>query len=253
MCRLLGIYGQVDGWRDLVAGFSRLAETGHLPPVEHITPGHQDGWGMTIANSKQTAMVPWVRQLGSAYQSAGFRQALESLPGQPNVLLCHLRKASDTIPISLPNAHPFVHNGWAFIHNGTIFQSESLPRDSDLVLTSDGSDSEHFFQYLLTGIRNRRPDQAVSAAIIEAVAALSRDFNAINFILSNGRDLYALRCFRQYETHFTLYSYQSAAGAAICSEAIDWGGFDQARWALLANRSLLKIQGTPPQIEVINF
>ncbi len=253
MCRLLGIYGPGDRWREIVTAFSRQAETGNIPPVENIKPGHKDGWGMTVSNSRQTAMVPYVRQLGSAHQSPGLQQALESLPDQQNILLCHLRKASPTVPITLANAHPFVHNGWAIIHNGTIFQADTLPRDAELVLTSDNSDSEHFFQYLFTKIRNTQTEQAATAAILDAVSSLPVDFNSINFILSNGRDLYALRCFRQYETHFTLYYYQTASGFIICSEPIDYQEFTQAYWALLANNTLLKVHGTPPQIELISI
>ena len=253
MCRLLGIYGTGDGWREIVTAFSRQAETGNIPPVENIKPGHKDGWGMTVSNSRQSAMVPYVRQLGSAHRSAGVQQALDSLPNQPNILLCHLRKASPTVPITLSNAHPFLHNGWAFIHNGTIFQADTLPRDAELVLTSDNSDSEHFFQYLFTKIRYTQADQTAAAAILDAVSSLPVDFNSINFILSNGRDLYALRYFRQYETHFTLYYYQTASGIVICSEPIDYEEFDQASWALLANKTLLKIHGSPPQIEVIKI
>ena len=94
MCRLLGMYGHAEGWREIVTAFSQQAETGNIPPVENIKPGHKDGWGMTGSNFRQSAMVPYVRQLGSACQSAGFRLALESLPDQPDIFLCHLRKAS---------------------------------------------------------------------------------------------------------------------------------------------------------------
>ena len=253
MCRLLGIYGQVDGWRGIVSAFSHQAETGNIPPVENIKPGHKDGWGMTVSNNRQTAMVPWIRQLGSAYRSPGFQQAIELLPDQPVVLLCHLRKASPAVPITLSNAHPFLHNGWAFIHNGTVFQAEALPRDLDLVLTSDDSDSEYLFQYLLTKIHNKRPGQAAASAILDAVSALTVEFHSINFMLSNGRDLYALRCFRQYETHFTLYYYQTTGGIIICSEPIDYEEFDQAHWTLLANNTLMMIYGSPPHIEVISL
>ncbi len=252
MCRLLGIYGQVDGWREIVSAFSYQAETGNIPPVENLKPGHKDGWGMTISNEQCSAMVPYVRQLGSAYQSPGFQQALESLGDQPDILFCHLRKASPTIPITLPNAHPFTHNGWALIHNGTVFQADTLPRDPDLVLTSDDSDSECLFQYLLTRIRDREAGQSETTAIQNAVSSMTVDFNSINFVLSNGRDFFALRCFRQYETHFTLYYYHTPSGFVVCSEPIDYDGFDQARWTLLANNSLVKIYGSPPQIDVMS-
>lgn len=253
MCRLLGIYGQVDNWREIVTAFSRQAETGNIPPIENIQPGHKDGWGMTVCNDRSSAMVPYVRQLGSAYQSAGFRQALELLPKQPDILFCHLRKASPTIPVTLPNAHPFVHNGWALIHNGTIFEADSLPRNPELVLTSDNSDSEHFFQYLLTHIRSPQEDRTATNAILNAVTSLAVNFNSINFMLSNGRVLYALRCFRQHETHFTLYYYQTANGIVVCSEPIDTRALDRNRWVLLTNDTLLIINGSPPQIDTINF
>jgi len=98
MCRLLGMYGQVENWHEIVMAFSKQAETGIIPPVEGTEPGHKDGWGMTISNRKQSAMVSLIRQLGSAHDSEGYRGALYSLPAQPDIFLCHLRKASDIIP-----------------------------------------------------------------------------------------------------------------------------------------------------------
>jgi len=37
MCRLLGIYGQVDFWQEIVLRFRRQAEFGNIPPVESDT------------------------------------------------------------------------------------------------------------------------------------------------------------------------------------------------------------------------
>ena len=253
MCRLLGIIGQTENWLEIVIAFSKQAENGHVPPTEKNKPGHKDGWGMAISNLKQTAMVPLIRQLGSAYEAPGYREALHRLPGQPDIFLCHLRKASDIIPITLPNAHPFFHNGWAFIHNGTVFRANSLPRDKDLVLTSDDSDSEHFFQYLLTKINDRPPASPASETIVDAVSSLRLDFTSVNFMLSNGRDLYAVRCFQKHESHYTLYYYELPAVIIICSEPIASKGLDNARRTLLANNSVLRISGNPPCIEEIKF
>ena len=47
MCRLLGIYGQTDIWRDIAMAFSQQAKFGHIPPAENQEPGHKDGWGTT--------------------------------------------------------------------------------------------------------------------------------------------------------------------------------------------------------------
>lgn len=249
MCRLLGMYGQVDNWREIVTAFSIQAETGNLPPGRQADPGHKDGWGITISNSGQTAMVPLIRQLGSAYASQGYREALNSLPDQPEILLCHLRQASDHIPITLSNTHPFVNNGWGVIHNGTIYQAQSLPRDPHLVLTSQDSDTEHFFHYLLTKITQRPADQTLSAAIADAVTSLGLDYTALNLLLSNGRDLYVLRNFKKHADYYTLYYYGFSSGFIVCSQPIELECFDRQRWTLIANNSLLRIHGSPPQID----
>ena len=147
MCRLLGIYGQVDFWQEIVLEFRRQADVGKIPPVGGTQPGHKDGWGMAGSNKDRTAMVPIIRQLGSASDSVRYRQAVTSIDEAPDVFLGHLRKASEDIPITLANAHPFFHDGWAFIHNGTVYDAESLPRDASLVPISDESDTEYLFHY----------------------------------------------------------------------------------------------------------
>jgi predicted glutamine amidotransferase len=249
MCRLLGIYGQVDNWRDIVTAFSIQAETGHLPPERQTDPGHKDGWGITISNFSQTAMVPLIRQLGSAYGSVGYREALNSLPNQPEILLCHLRKASDNIPVTLSNTHPFVNNGWGVIHNGTIYQAQSLTRDPHLVFTSQDSDTEHLFHYLLTKIKQRPADMTLSIAIADAITSLGLDYTALNLMLSNGRDLYVLRNFKKHADYYTLYYYEFSSGFIICSQPIELAYFDPERWKLIANKSLLRIHGNPPKID----
>jgi len=249
MCRLLGICGPIDKWREIVMTFSQQAETGNLPAGSQTDPGHKDGWGLTISNHRQTAMVSLIRQLGSAHGSASYRQAVYALPDQPGILLCHLRKASNTIPITLSNTHPFVHNGWGFIHNGTVYRAQSLPRDPQLVFTSENSDTEYLFHYLLTKIMQRRTDKTLSAAIADAVSSLGLDYTALNLMLSNGRDLYVLRNFKTHADYYTLYYYGLTGGFIICSQPIELEGLTQDRWTLIADKSLLRIHGSPPQIE----
>jgi len=249
MCRLLGMYGQVDNWRDIATAFSIQAETGHLPPERQTDPGHKDGWGITISNCSQTAMVPLIRQLGSAYGSVGYREALNSLPDQPEILLCHLRKASDIIPINLSNAHPFFHNGWAIIHNGTVFNAQSLPCDPGLRSCSDGSDTEYFFHYLLTKIGDPPAGQTIARTIADAAASISTDYSALNCILSNGRELYAIRQYRQWEDYYTLYTYELPHSVIICSQPVDIPQLKQDNWKPLSNNLLLRIYDNPLNIE----
>ncbi len=122
MCRLLGIYGRIDFWQEIVMEFRKQAEFGDIPPVAGMEPGHKDGWGMAGSSVDKTAMIPVFRQLDSALDSTEFQQAVNSWDGVPDIFLGHLRKASEDIPVTLANVHPFFHDGWAFIHNGTVYE-----------------------------------------------------------------------------------------------------------------------------------
>jgi predicted glutamine amidotransferase len=249
MCRLLGIYGQTDIWREIAMAFSQQAETGRVPPGENQKPGHNDGWGITMTNQKNTAMIPVIRQLGSAHESSSFRETIHTATQPPAILLCHLRKASDIIPINLSNAHPFFHNGWAIIHNGTVFNARSLPCDPDLISSSDESDTEFFFHYLLTKIGDRPAGQSIARALAEAAASISTDYSALNCILSNGRELYAIRQYRQWEDYYTLYTYALPHSIIISSQPVDLPQLKPDNWKPLSNHLLLRIYDNPLKIE----
>ena len=249
MCRLLGIYGQTDLWQDIVMAFSRLAESGNVPPGEDQKPGHKDGWGITISNQNQTAMIPVIRQMGSAHESLSFRETIRATTPPPGIFLCHLRKASDIIPINLSNVHPFYHNGWAIIHNGTVFNARSLPRQPDLASCSDESDSEYFFHYLLTNIGDQPAGQSAARAITEAAASINTEYSALNCILSNGRELYAIRQYKQWEDYYTLYMYELAGSVVISSQPLDVPQLNPDNWKLLSNNLLLRIHDNPLRLD----
>jgi len=249
MCRLLGIYGQTEIWQKIAMAFSQQAESGHVPPGKNQEPGHKDGWGITMTNQNNSAMIPVIRQLGSACGSSSFREALYTTTQPPAILLCHLRKASDIIPINLSNAHPFFHNGWAIIHNGTVFNAQSLPCDPGLRSCSDGSDTEYFFHYLLTKIGDPPAGQTIARTIADAAASISTDYSALNCILSNGRELYAIRQYRQWEDYYTLYTYELPRSVIICSQPVDIPQLKQDNWKPLSNNLLLRIYDNPLNIE----
>jgi len=249
MCRLLGIYGRTDIWREIAMAFSQQAESGHIPPGETQKLGHKDGWGIAISNRDKTAMIPVIRQLGSAHEASCYREVIYATPITPDVLLCHLRKASDIIPVTLANAHPFIHNGWAIIHNGTVFEAESLPRGPELEITSDGSDTEHFFHYLLTKIGNRPPGQTVARTIAKAVASVNVDYSGLNCILSNGRELYAVRQYRQWDDYYTLYTYTLPGSLVISSQPVELPQLKADSWRPISPSRLLRIYDTPLKID----
>jgi len=251
MCRLLGIYGKIDFWQEIVMEFRNQAENGKIPPVEGTAPGHKHGWGMAGSNGDKTAMAPVARQLGSALESSLYKESVDLWQGMPDIFLGHLRKASGNVPVTPANVHPFFHDGWAFIHNGTVYNAESLPRHPSLTLTSDESDTEHLFHYLLSALMAGSEKQTTGQTLAGAAASMKTDYTSINSMLSDGEDLYVIREYRRWEEYYTLFCYSLPAGFIICSERIDSDHLDPARWVLLANNSLFRIHGSPPKMERI--
>ena len=251
MCRLLGIYGQVDFWQEIALEFRKQADFGNIPPIGGMEPGHKDGWGMAASNKDKTAMVSVIRRLGSASESLRYRQTVTSIDEAPDVFLGHLRKASDDIPVTLANAHPFFHDGWAFIHNGTVYDAESLPRDGSLVPISDESDTEYLFHYLLTAIMTIPSKKRIGETLAQAVSSLTVDYTAVNSMLSNGKDLYVISAYKKWEDYYTLHCYSLPAGVIISSQPIESSRLDPAGWKRLDNNLLLRIHGTPPRIDRI--
>ena len=251
MCRLLGIYGKIDFWQEIVMEFRNQAEDGKIPPVEGTPPGHKHGWGMAGSNGDKTAMVPVARQLGSALQSSLYKECVDFWEEGPDIFLGHLRKASENIPVSLANVHPFFHNGWAFIHNGTVYNAESLPRHSSLTLTSDESDTEFLFHYLLSAVMANSENKRIAETLAEAVGSMETDYTSINSMLSNGEKLYVIRGYKRWNDYYTLFSYSLPTGLIICSERIDSDRLDPEHWVRLANNSLFRIHGSPPKIDRI--
>jgi predicted glutamine amidotransferase len=251
MCRLLGIYGHIDFWQEIVLGFRRQAEFGIIPPVEDMKPGHKDGWGMARSSKDKPAMVPIIRRLGSALESVHYQEAVTSMDEAPDIFLGHLRKASDDIPITLGNAHPFFHDGWAFIHNGTVYGAESLSRDVSLIPTSDESDTEYLFHYLLTAIMTHPTNKKICEILARAVSSLKVDYTAVNSMLSNGEDLYVISEYKTWQDYYTLHCYSLPTGVIISSEPVDSGRLDPAGWIRIANNLLLRIHGSPPRIDTI--
>ncbi len=249
MCRMLGMYGEVDNWKEIVLSFSRQAETGKIPPKKGMLPGHKDGWGMAASDSGNQSMTILTRHPGSAADSKQFEQTLANLKKQPMIFFCHLRKASPGIPVTPENIHPFSADGFGFIHNGTIFQADSLPRDPSLPLTSVGSDSEYFFHYLLSQLNKKPAHLERAQSIADAISRMNVDYTSVNSLLSNGRELFVIRRFKKHPGYYTLYTYAFPRGIVISSEPVEIGGLDPDRWEMIEKNSILKISGNPYKID----
>jgi predicted glutamine amidotransferase len=216
VCRLIA--GTRGGDVDLV---ERLCAASHL---------HSDGWGIAWWTKRQQG---YMRGASPAFgKGSGFSQASSIIAERSRVTyLCHVRKRS-VAPVRVSNSHPFLADGWAFAHNGTI------PR----LISKDRTDSEVFFETeLLPGLRaGENPVEVIR----NGIAHPGPTYTAMNFVLTDGRRLYALEAHRIKPSYYTLRWDQGGTGVCVASS-----GIAPDRWVPLGNGNLLIVDG---EVNVVN-
>jgi predicted glutamine amidotransferase len=225
--------------------FRPLSEKGCVRNEKGVPPGHKDGWG--IAGFPDGKPFYYGRRPKSASEdSAAWKEALANAEKNPSpLLIAHLRKASKGQAV-IENTHPFSRDGWLFCHNGTIFDAENLPLKKHE--PEGGTDSERFFLFLLEELeRGGGTDEALKKAIREGAGRCR--WNSLTLLLSNGRSLYAYRCYTEVEQkdYYTLWF--TADGGAVCSERILEG--KAGPWKLLDNGALLTLVPGKPPVEAV--
>lgn len=249
MCRLLGFLGNFQNWHEILFEFQNQSQIGKVPFGAPI--GHYDGWGIA-ASLNRHPLILIDKRSESAYKSRNYINSVLGITGKPIALLAHLRKASPGVKVNLKNVHPFFSFPWAFIHNGTFYDAENLPRNKNLELTSDGSDSELLFHFLLTFLLNEPIIAKNWPNFVQMVLKSNYRFTAINSIFSNGTDLYAIRWCTKSPEYYTLYLYfNSLEGVIVSSEPISLPQLDKSNWREIPNQSLVKITSTPPKFSIV--
>ena len=165
------------------------------------------GWGLaafadTIA--AEALRFPILRRGGPPANNAyatGFTQAVDEMSAvRPRAAVGHVRKASSAHP-DVPDPHPFTHAGQVFVHNGTLstgFLVDYLEGDDFLErhppdYSAGHIDSEFYFLYLLKYVE-QHPDLARPVALRDALRSIAaQSTGRLNFILTDGDTLYALR------------------------------------------------------------
>jgi hypothetical protein len=71
--------------------------------------------------------------------------------------------------------------------------------------------------------------------------------------LSNGKELYVISSYQQWEEYYTMHYYKLANSVIICSEPIESNHLNPNRWNSLANNLILKIYDSPPKIDKIQI
>jgi len=193
MCRLLGIVANkpVDLEFSLVAGSETL---------KILSERNPDGWG--IAWYKNGLPHP-EKEPFPAYRSERYFAVAHSI--HTPLAIAHVRYAT-TGNLTMANTHPFVWQEWAFAHNGSVDRAPILDRlaGAHKAALEGETDSEALFHWILQCIEQA---DDVPTGIRNAVGvARELKHSGLNFLLTDGHALYAMREASRNEDYYSLYS-----------------------------------------------
>ncbi|RIE08635.1 class II glutamine amidotransferase [Candidatus Cryosericum hinesii] len=228
MCRMFGIVAtmpqSIAPWMTDVEPSLRS-----LAIADKSGEANPDGWGIAWYNGEQDAPHV-VKDPGPAYESLLFEQTAREVSAC--VALAHIRRSSGTSSV-LANTHPFIAGRWAFCHNGHCsrerLMEHLLPKFRNGL--EGENDSEVYFALLLQHLESETdPLDALRDAVHE-VASVG-DFTGLNFLLCDGRCMYAFHYSTDPERH-SMYLQHQSGRELVASEPLG-----AASWEELPNGSL---------------
>lgn len=157
-----------------------------------ITDDHADGWGVAWYDNQQSYLQVRTTPAGNCMGT----RTLLGTPFRSTNVIAHVRKATIGT-VATRNSHPFVRRlwgrDWVFAHNGDLKQFQP-PRQPGFAPVGE-TDSEQAFCYLLGSLQARfgdvAPADAELMAHIHAISLEIASFGTFNFLLSDGRLLFA--------------------------------------------------------------
>jgi len=243
MCRMFGMVAseeeKVEGW---LAGEGPSIES--LARKDKSGCGNRDGWGIGWY-SEGEAQPTVVKEPVPADTSLAFRRTARAL--RSPVVVAHVRRSSGT-GHTLENTHPFVWQNWLFCHNGACDGSSLkrilLPEFAARVL--GGTDSEVYFACLMQHLRAQPdPVKALRAGVSAAIVAGAH--TGLNFLLTNGRVMYALHSSSEPDRH-SLYLAEVPGMTVVASEPLGtalWTEIPDGWLAILTREGHLMVQLVP--------
>ena len=174
MCRLLGIIANKPV--DLEFSLARFKEKAERNP---------DGWGIGWYEGGEEKIFK--QGVSALSPESRFQELSRSV--RSKIIICHVRKGTHGMPAER-NSHPFRYGCWIFAHNGCVDRDALLLRLEERYIReiSGETDSEVYFYWILQCIEERGVH-----GIEEAVREAARGSGGLNFLLSDGRELYAFR------------------------------------------------------------
>jgi len=194
-----------------------------LAVADQSGEANADGWGIGWYDGEQDG-PRLIREPIPAYESPLYEKTTRSVSAR--IALAHVRRSSGTSRL-LANTHPFASGPWLFCHNGYCsgerLREHLLPRFRDSL--EGDNDSEVYFALLRQHLElDRDTVEALRGAVHEAVSVGS--FSGLNFLLSDGRSMYAFHYSTDPERH-SMYLQHRQGTELVASEPL---GPDSWEW-----------------------
>ncbi len=168
MCQLLGVSSN----KEIDIALS-------LKEFRHRGRENYHGWGFAFFEEGKWKVI---KQPSSLYEEDITQQKFKF---KSKIIIGHVRLASCGDKIH-ENTHPFQINNWVFAHNGTVKKIKNFPLNK--YIPEGDTDSEYAFCYLLEKIGSNLNK---IEEIIEGEANKIRKLGRFNFLMSDGKVLYA--------------------------------------------------------------
>ena len=190
MCQLLGMNCNVP--TDVTFSFRGFAQRGGA------TDHHADGWGIAFfegndANGDDLGLRHFVDHQPAC--SSPVAELISRYPIKSRNVISHIRKATQG-QVALENCHPFVRElwgrYWVFAHNGDL--KDFAPRLHASFRPVGATDSERAFCWIMQELAKSHaglPSIAELSITLRELAAKIAPHGTFNFLLSNGRALWA--------------------------------------------------------------
>lgn len=196
MCRLFGLMANKEV--DIVFSFLKTNRS-----FKKLGSLNRDGWGLGYYKNDNPQIF---KEPVSTEESLYFNNIVETT--YSNIIISHVRLSTQGIR-TRENTHPFVYRNWIFAHNGNIdiksqIKEQLLQKYAEKIMGE--TDSEVFFLFLIQFIEQ---NNNVIEGIKEAIKFIENNkgikTTSLNFLLTNGKKIYALRKAFEKINYYSLF------------------------------------------------
>ena len=156
-------------------------------PLVRQSEDHDSGWGMSVYERADGLDPRCVRFPEAAFSDPDFLDATD-IKGR--IFNVHVRRATMG-GLALENTHPFCLGSYSLGHNGTILRYPRLLEHPSVTRPRGDTDSEAFFNFLMTIYDAGDPIGSLRRAVRTTVER--SPFSGLNFLFSDGDRLFAYR------------------------------------------------------------